>query len=227
MAIENTDKLSGLYIQEYFEDRLEEELARSHRYDRPLTLLFMQINYKHYMPEINVRWGMVYTIIKQFGALLLKHLRNVDIAGRYCGENFMVMLPETPIEGGKILGERLRKVVSEHRFIGENTSRDVRVALDCGIATSPVHGKNASELINSGKLALERAQNWGGNLVVVCPLHLYDKDGNASVKLMDEEQVEKESKKRHNVPLTSADTEEKQEKPETEPAENTATVQEN
>jgi two-component system, cell cycle response regulator len=202
MAIEYTDKLSGLFIQEYFEDRLEEELSRIVRYDRPLTLLFMQINYKHYMPEINVRWGMVYTIIKQFGALLLKHLRNVDLAGRYCGENFMVMLPETSIEGGKVLAERLRKVVSEHRFIGETPSRDIRVALDCGIATCPIHGKNASELINSGKLALERAQNWGGNLVVVCPLQLYDLEGNAYVKLLDEEEIKRESQNRADVPAT-------------------------
>jgi diguanylate cyclase (GGDEF)-like protein len=197
MAIENTDKLSGLYIQEYFEDRLEEELARAQRYSRPLTMLFMQINYQHFMPEVNVRWGMVYTIIKQFGSLLLKHLRNVDLAGRYGGEHFMVMLPETPIEGGKVLAERIRKVVSEHRFIGETTSRDIRVALDCGIATSPVHGKGASEIINSAKLALERAQKWGGNLVVVCPLQTYDDDGNPFVSLMDEDEAENYAKSRY------------------------------
>jgi diguanylate cyclase (GGDEF)-like protein len=161
MAIENTDKLSGLSFRNILKTDLKKSSHVHSRYDRPLTLLFMQINYKHYMPEINVRWGMVYTIIKQFGALLLKHLRNVDLAGRYCGENFMVMLPETPIEGGKVLAERLRKVVSEHRFIGRNTSRDIRVALDCGIATSPVHGKNASELINSGNWPLNEPRTGG------------------------------------------------------------------
>ena len=74
MMMQYIDKLTGLYVQKYFEKRLEEELARTLRYKRPLTILMFEINYNYFMPEFNIRWAMVYTVLKQFGSVLLKQL---------------------------------------------------------------------------------------------------------------------------------------------------------
>lgn len=179
--IDNLDKLTGLYTQKYFNLRLEEELARTRRYKRPLTLIFFEINYNYFMPEYNIRWAMVYTILKQFGALLLRQLRNVDIAGRYGGEMFSVLLPETPIEGGEIASERIRKKVEEHTFLGDNVVKEVRLAINGGMATSPLHGKSIKEMIASAHQALLIARNEGGNKVITCPNILYDDKGKSTI----------------------------------------------
>ncbi len=179
--IDNLDKLTGLYTQKYFNLRLEEELARTRRYKRPLTLIFFEINYNYFMPEYNIRWAMVYTILKQFGALLLRQLRNVDIAGRYGGEMFSVLLPETPIEGGEIASERIRKKVEEHTFLGDNVVKEVRLAINGGMATSPIHGKSIKEMIASAHQALLIARNEGGNKVITCPNILYDDKGKSTI----------------------------------------------
>jgi two-component system cell cycle response regulator len=177
--IDNIDKLTGLYIQKYFLKRLDEELARTNRYKRPLTLILFEINYSHFMPDYNIRWSMVYTLLKQFGALLLRQLRNVDIAGRYGGEMFSILLPETPIEGGRIAAERIRQKVENHKFIGDNVVEEVRLALNGGIATSPIHGKTSREIISSSHQGLLMARNEGGNRIVVCPHILYDETGKS------------------------------------------------
>ena len=179
--IDNLDKLTGLYTQKYFNLRLEEELARTRRYKRPLTLIFFEINYNYFMPEYNIRWAMVYTILKQFGALLLRQLRNVDIAGRYGGEMFSVLLPETPIDGGEIASERIRKRVEEHTFLGDNVVKEVRLAINGGMATSPIHGKSIKEMIASAHQALLIARNEGGNKVITCPNILYDDKGKSTI----------------------------------------------
>lgn len=181
MIIQNVDKLTGLYTQQYFETRLEEELARTNRYKRPLSLLLFEINYDYFKPNHNVRWAMVYTILKQFGALLLRSIRNVDIAGRYGGEMFAVILPETPADGGRIVAERIRKAVEEYSFLGDNLKKDIKIAVNGGYASFPIYGKTAGELISSAQQGLIIARNEGGNKVMPCPKKLYNEDGKALV----------------------------------------------
>ncbi|MCD4783714.1 MAG: GGDEF domain-containing protein [Candidatus Eremiobacteraeota bacterium] len=196
--ISNIDKLTGLYVKKYFVKRLEEELARTRRYKRPLTLILFEINYNYFMPEYNIRWAMVYTILKQFGALLLRQLRNVDLAGRYGGEMFSVLLPETPLIGGKIAAERIRKGVEDHTFLGDSMVKEVRLAVNCGTAAFPIHGKNCQELFSSAHQGLLISRNEGGNKVVICPHELYDNEGNSLLTIgLEDESAKKaaESKK--------------------------------
>jgi len=191
--IDNLDKLTGLYTRKYFRLRLDEELARTRRYKRPLSIVIFEINYKYFMPEYNIRWSMVYTILKQFGALLLRQLRNVDIAGRYGGEMFTVLLPETPLEGGKIAADRIRKRVEEHTFIGDNVISEVKLAINGGLATCPMHGKSLKEVLSSAHQGLLMSRSEGGNKIVVCPNLLYDEEGKSTLTIeggLEEEEVE-------------------------------------
>jgi diguanylate cyclase (GGDEF)-like protein len=176
--MENRDRLTGLFVQKHFEDRLEEEIARTRRYKRPLTLLLFQINYNHFMPDTKIRWVMVYSILRQFGEIMSEQLRNVDIIGRYGGEQFAIALPETDLEGGRIVAERIRREVAERVFTGDELNPELHVALDGGIASCPIHGRTKDELIASTKHALLRAQKWGGNVVVISSRQLYDEYGN-------------------------------------------------
>jgi len=200
--ISNIDKLTGLYVKKYFVKRLEEELARTRRYKRPLTLVLFEINYNYFMPDYNIRWAMVYTILKQFGALLLRQLRNVDIAGRYGGEMFSVLLPETPLTGGKIAAERIRRKVEDHTFMGDAMVKEVRLAVNGGVGTYPIHGKNTQELISSAHQGLLISRNEGGNKIVICPHELYDEEGNSLLTpgLEDESEKRKEEEQRSDEP---------------------------
>lgn len=173
------DKLTGIYTEDYFIHRLEEELLRTGRYKRPLTLLSIEINYNFFMPDHNIRWSMNYTLLKQFGALLREQLRNIDIAGRYGGETFLVMLPETPMDGGVVAGERIRRRVEQYSFLGDSNIEQVRLAVNCGLATFPQHGKTVREIISSAQQAMLISRNDGGNSVVICPNDLYSPGGES------------------------------------------------
>jgi diguanylate cyclase (GGDEF)-like protein len=169
-----TDKLTGLYLEQYFLKRLTEEIARCLRYKRPLALLYMEVDYDFFEPNYNVEWAMGYTLFKQLGPLILSDLRKVDLAGRMGGKGFCIFLPETPEGGAMIAAERLRKKVEEHWFLGDDNVRRVRVALSIGVATFPIHGKNPQELIDSGKRALLLARKDGGNKALLFPEKLYE-----------------------------------------------------
>jgi len=208
MLMQNTDKLTGLYVQKYFEKRLEEELARTIRYKRPLTLLLFQINYNFFMPEYNIRWAMVYTVLKQFGSVLLKQLRNIDLAGRYGGDMFSVLLPETPMDGGLVVGERIRKHVEDHTFVGDNVLKNIRIALDGGLATCPVHGKTLREITSSAHQGLLVARNQGGNRVVICPHKLYDDQGK-SILIIEDGKEAPGSPEKESAPAESTEQDNK------------------
>lgn len=161
------DKLTGLYNKKYFEKRLISELARAQRYKRPLSLLLFEIDYNYFVKEYDIKWGMSYSLLKQFGALILKIYRNVDIAGRYEGEMFITILPETPTEGGAMAGERLRKAVEEHTFIGDTHAPQIKIAINVGVVSYPQNGKDIEELVSAANDAVLEARKEGGNKVVV------------------------------------------------------------
>ncbi|MBI2252299.1 MAG: GGDEF domain-containing protein [Armatimonadetes bacterium] len=172
--MEERDKLTGLYVQEYFVKRLKEEINRSNRYKRPLALLLFEIDFNYFIKSYDIRWGMSYTILKQIGALLLKIYRNVDLAGRYEGELFGVILPETPENEALIAAERMREAVEEKVFRGDDKLPRLKLAINCGIAAYPKYGKTYKELTSSAKRALLEAKKLGGNKVVFPPDILYE-----------------------------------------------------
>lgn len=161
------DKLTGLYNKKYFEKRLINELERAKRYKRPLSLLLFEIDYNYFIKDYDVKWGISYSILKQFGALILKIYRNVDLAGRYEGEMFIAILPETPIEGAAVAGERLRKAVEDHVFIGDNRMPKIKIALNVGVVTYPKNGINIEELVSAAYDAVLEARAQGSNKVIV------------------------------------------------------------
>jgi len=124
------DKLTGLLAKKEFEEQLQHEVQRAMRYRRPLTLLIAEVDFEHFEAELNIRTSMPYTILKQVGAIIQKHLRTVDMAGRVAGETFAMMLPETPLDGAKVAAERLRMSVESHEFLGDNVERRLRMAIE-------------------------------------------------------------------------------------------------
>jgi diguanylate cyclase (GGDEF)-like protein len=169
----NKDKLTGLYQEEYFKFRLEEEVIRNQRYKRDMSLLLIEVDYSYFIKDNDLRLGFAYTILRQLGKFVRESIRRIDIAGRLSGDCFGIILPETPKVGAMILAERIRKTVEDYVFKGSTEIPEIKVAINVGVAVFPDHGKNSDEILAMAMRALVMARDAGSNLVRLYPEVLY------------------------------------------------------
>ena len=167
MAI--TDSLTELYNKGYILRRLESELIRSARYSEPLSLIMIDIDY---FKKINDSLGHITgdNILKKLSQILVKSVRDVDIAARYGGEEFIIVCPNTSVSGAAILTERIRENVQNAIF--HSGSIDIKTTISLGVSSlspsSLASGEiNASKLIEKADLALYKAKSAGRNKVAV------------------------------------------------------------
>ena len=108
-----TDPLTGAYNRREFTQMAEREALRSHRYHHPLSMMMLDLDH---FKRLNDTYGHTAgdKVLQRFTTLCSNTLRNVDIFGRWGGEEFVALLPETDIEGASIISERLRKIISEN-----------------------------------------------------------------------------------------------------------------
>ncbi len=150
------DGLTGLFNRRYFDESMAIEFERASRYNQPLTLVMVDLDHLKFIND-----GMGHlagdAAIKQTGEILLKQSRRVDIATRYGGEEFAVILPQTPLAGGKSASEHWRQSINQV-MIGNH-----RLSASLGIASFPEHGTTAERLIKAADIALYRAKHEGRN----------------------------------------------------------------
>jgi|GEM_PF-905913 len=160
-----TDKLTGLYNRRYFMELLKNEIGRSKRSKKPLSLAILDIdNFRDYN---NAHGHLVGDkLLTEFALILKKSIRNVDTAGRYGGEEFVVLLPESSPDDAAVVGERIRKAVQDNYFEGEEDQPLGRVTVSVGISTCLNSSLNQEELIKEADKALYKAKDTGKNKVV-------------------------------------------------------------
>ena len=153
------DSLTGLFNRRYFDESLAIEFERASRYNQPLTLAMIDLDH---LKMINDSSGHLAgdSAIKQTSEILLKQSRRVDIATRYGGEEFAVILPQTSLPGGKVASEHWRQSINR-LLIGNH-----RLSASIGIASFPEHGSNPTRLIKAADSAMYRAKNAGRNRVI-------------------------------------------------------------
>ncbi len=156
-----TDTLTKLYNRRGLFEIAQREVMRAHRFQRPLSALLLDIDkFKH----INDTYGHLIgdQILAGVSGEFLKELRQVDLVGRYGGDEFLALLPETDLDQAKLIAERLRRSVSELAF---NTSTtQVKVTISVGVAV--LGSEDTLEmLIKNTDLALYRAKENGRNKV--------------------------------------------------------------
>ncbi|MBI5328134.1 MAG: diguanylate cyclase, partial [Deltaproteobacteria bacterium] len=181
MAI--TDGLTGLYNRRFFVTRLKQEISRAERYNRPLSLLIMDIDYfKHYNDTHGHQGGD--EILRGFAGVITQAIRNSDIAARYGGEEFVIISPETDKEQAVKMAEKLRKIIADYPFPLKQTQPNGNLTVSIGVAVFkpvpaglPSNGSiggikqgtdaaNADELIKKADDALYKAKETGRNKVV-------------------------------------------------------------
>jgi diguanylate cyclase (GGDEF)-like protein len=173
IAIENanlywqatTDRMTKLYSHHSFQQNLEEEIARAHRYGTTLSLLMMDIDH---FKKFNDTYGHLQgdKIIKEIANILRASVRTIDFTARYGGEEFAVILPEVSSEGALVVAERIRKTIEEHSFKGEEGPLFVTVSI--GVAEfKPARIRSASQLIAEADKALYQSKETGRNRISV------------------------------------------------------------
>lgn len=110
-----TDDLTGLFNQRYFYIQLVKEIERAKRHNRPLAMLLIDIDMFKDFNDTYGHWEGDY-VLKKIGEILMKNVREIDMAFRYGGEEFAVLLPDAKHEDAIIVAERIRKAVAANVF---------------------------------------------------------------------------------------------------------------
>ncbi len=163
--LSNLDSLTGLFNRRYAESKLEYEAKRVNRRKSDLSILLLDLdNFK----SINDNYGHSQgdLVLGQTGQMLLEELREVDIACRFGGEEFLVVLPDTDLKSAKIVAERIRANLEKKEF--DSAGGTFNITTSIGIACYQ-NGRDQtySELIERADAALYEAKTSGRNLIKV------------------------------------------------------------
>jgi diguanylate cyclase (GGDEF)-like protein len=158
-----TDATTGLYTHRVFQRQLEEEIARSRRYNRSLSLFMIDIDH---FKTLNDTYGYPAgdAILKEVSEVIRKGLRTIDSPARYGGEEFAVILPETSLEGARIVAERLRNNILYHVFTLPHGHRAF-ISVSIGVANFPIDGRDKEGLTKAVHRALYFAKENGRNRI--------------------------------------------------------------
>ena len=156
----NIDALTQVFSRQKFNSLYEVEFSRSIRYINPLTILFIDIDH---FKEINDTYGhdIGDLSLKTFASIISNNIRKNDVFARWGGEEFILMLPQTDVNDGYKLAEKIRKAIFTHNFEGINT-------LTCSIGLSMLNkGDNSEIIIKRADTALYKAKNGGRNRTII------------------------------------------------------------
>lgn len=157
------DGLTGIYNHRHLLELLAAEFGRADRYQRSLSLLFVDVDYfKIYNDQHGHQQGD--KILRAIAGLLQEHTRQSDAVGRWGGEEFVVVTPETTVEAAIVLAEKLRTTVAEYQFPGREGQPGGCVSVSIGIATMRPNDTEEM-LIERADKALYQAKLAGRNAV--------------------------------------------------------------
>ncbi|HEV3203701.1 MAG TPA: GGDEF domain-containing protein [Gemmataceae bacterium] len=158
------DALTGIHNKRFLLEFLDRELARSARYSRPLTLVLFDIDW---FKSINDQLGHLGgdSTLRELVIRVKGAIRKEELFARYGGEEFALVLPETNLEGGKDVAERIRNLVGNHPFLYEGCPYTITISL----GVFAIRGQEALspiDLIREADQNLFAAKNAGRNRVV-------------------------------------------------------------
>lgn len=157
------DGMTGLLNHRTFRERAGLAIDRAERSGRPCAVIMLDIDH---FKRVNDTWGhaMGDTVLIAVAEQLRAQLRKTDLGGRYGGEEFAILLEDTPIESAAALADRIREAVKAMVF--ETPTGPHRVTLSLGVAVWPTHGERIDTLVETADEALYRAKKGGRDRVV-------------------------------------------------------------
>jgi diguanylate cyclase (GGDEF)-like protein len=160
-----TDDLTGLYNRRHLNTILRQEFQRSKRHNSDLSCLMLDLDH---FKQINDKYGHEFgdKVLREFAAILEEFIRSSDYAFRYGGEEFLLILPETDIEGAMQVGEKIRLRMAQEKITQKHILATVRVSV--GVTSVHCHHPDTcNDLIVFADKALYTAKECGRNQVCI------------------------------------------------------------
>lgn len=160
-----TDALTGLHNRRYMESHLGTLMEQAASRGKPLSVLVLDIDY---FKAINDTYGHDAgdDVLREFAVRIRKSIRGIDLACRYGGEEFVIVMPETDMAVAATVAERLRRRIATEPFAIEQGGRSINVTISIGLAGLENAGDGALTLLKRADQALYRAKRDGRNRVV-------------------------------------------------------------
>ncbi|MCU0477137.1 MAG: GGDEF domain-containing protein [Chloroflexi bacterium] len=159
-ALADRDPLTGFYNHRYLHERLGEEILRAQRARSPLSVLMIDLDD---FKLVNDTLGHLFgdEVLRWAAQQIRAALRGSDVAARYGGDEFAILLPDTPADGAREVGERIVAALRDNPFRAEGRG-PVAVGASIGVASFPTDGQAAQALIAGADAALYRVKSGGG-----------------------------------------------------------------
>jgi two-component system cell cycle response regulator len=164
MALAVTDDLTGLYNRRYFDRHLGVMLGKAQAQERDMAVMILDIDH---FKAVNDSYGhdIGDAVLREFSLRLKRNIRGVDLACRFGGEEFVVLMPDTDFRQAEAVAERVREAVAERGFeVG--TARPLTVTVSVGVTLNESLSDTPETLIKRADVALYRAKREGRNRVV-------------------------------------------------------------
>ncbi len=159
------DHLTGLYNRRYMRDTLEFEVRRAKRHNSTLGLIMVDVDhFKNFNDTYGHEVGDI--VLRELGSFLRNNIRQEDIACRYGGEEFILILPNTSLENARARAEDFREKIEKELAIN-HLKKMHRITVSLGVSAFPVHGHTIEETLNAADAALYLAKTRGRNRVEV------------------------------------------------------------
>jgi len=156
------DSLTGLYNRRYFNETIERELARAGRDNSPVCVMIMDIDL---FKQINDTYGHTFgdDTLKVLGALITANIRAGDIAFRYGGDEFVIVMPGVEVETARQRMEMVRQSFNAVPIM--NNQLDFGATISVGISSYPANGRDGNEILRAADAALYQAKQAGRNCI--------------------------------------------------------------
>lgn len=164
------DTLTDVHTRRYILEQFEEELKRTTVRKGNLSFLMLDVDF---FKTFNDRYGHLVgdQILREIAKIVRDNIREIDVVGRFGGEEFCAVLPDTDRVGAQYVAERIRSAVEKSQMKAYDTV--VRVTISIGVTTFPEDGQTVADLLENADQALYRAKKSGRNRV--CPFNTSDK----------------------------------------------------
>jgi len=158
-----TDELTGLFNMRGFAIVADRSFGQALRYERPATVLMIDSdNLKSINDTLGHEAGN--ELLRQLARSIQGELRYTDISARYGGDEFVVLLPETPLKGGLDVAERIRRTIAETPLL--LSGRRIESTVSIGVAGFPADGRNLDSILALADRAMYQAKQRGKNSIV-------------------------------------------------------------
>jgi len=154
-----TDGLTGIKTRRFFNEALQSEWKRASRSGRPFSVVLIDLDkFKNVNDTMGHLEGDL--VLARIGRILEQKSRQSNVVARYGGDEFVILMPETGVEQAQILSERLRLWIATDTVLNER-----QITGSFGVATFPVHGASAEDIVRIADMGMYAAKRTGGNHV--------------------------------------------------------------